>query len=109
MNFDWAKELNTAITVSDENGIIVYMNDKSIKTFGGKSLVGEPLSACHKTESNQKIEEMMKTAKPNTYTIEKQGQKKLIHQEPWFEDGRLKGLVEFSIVLPAEMPHKVRG
>ncbi|MDD2576134.1 MAG: diguanylate cyclase, partial [Bacteroidales bacterium] len=45
----------------------------------------------------------------NAYTIEKEGLKKLIYQTPWYENGEFGGLVEFSIVIPMDMPHFVRG
>ena len=52
---------------------------------------------------------MMKTHETNAYTIEKAGVKKLIYQAPWFRaDGAFGGLVELSMVIPAEMPHFVR-
>ena len=58
---------------------------------------------------NKQIEEMMKTHETNAYTIEKAGVKKLIYQAPWYRaDGAFGGLVELSMVLPADMPHFVR-
>jgi hypothetical protein len=51
------------------------------------------------------IMSMLETGASNSYTIEKDGVKKLIHQTPWRVDGVVKGLVEFSIVLPPELPH----
>jgi hypothetical protein len=45
----------------------------------------------------------------NVYTIEKNGLKKMIFQSPWYKDGAVSGLIEFSFVIPAEMPHFVRG
>ena len=40
---NWTKEINIAVTVCDEKGIITYMNNKAIKTFendGGEKLIG---------------------------------------------------------------------
>jgi hypothetical protein len=51
----------------------------------------------------------MATGDSNSYTIEKKGVKKLIHQMPWHENGELAGLVEFSLVIPQVMPHFVRS
>ena len=52
---------------------------------------------------------MLAEGTTNTYTVEKNGVKKLIHQTPWRdEEGKIAGLVEFSTVLPADMPHYVR-
>ncbi len=50
----------------------------------------------------------MKNPKSNTYTMEAKGTKKLIHQLPWMKDGKCVGMVELSIVLPADMPHHER-
>ncbi|MBR5611017.1 MAG: hypothetical protein IKW65_05805 [Bacteroidales bacterium] len=38
-------------------------------------------------------------------TISKKGLRKMIYQTVWRQDGKVAGLVEFSIVLPEEMPH----
>ena len=45
----------------------------------------------------------------NIYTIEKRGVRKLIYQTVWRREGRIGGLVEFSLEIPAELPHYVRG
>jgi hypothetical protein len=52
---------------------------------------------------------MLSQGETNAYTIEKRGVRKLIYQTPWYENGEVAGLVEYSIVLPENMPHKVRG
>lgn len=31
--YEWAKEMNCAVTVCDTKGIILYMNDKACQTF----------------------------------------------------------------------------
>lgn len=109
---DWAKEIPSAITICDLDGKIIYMNEKSAEVFkddGGYKLIGQNLFACHSNESNEKIKQIIAEQKPNTYTIEKAGKKKLIHQAPWYENGEFKGLVEFSIEIPSEMPHFIRS
>jgi len=111
MEKNWAKELNLAITIMDIDGTIIYMNDKSIKTFekdGGKNLIGKPLNHCHKERSNEIISGLLRQQETNTYTIEKNGIKKLIYQTPWYENGKCMGLVEFSLEIPFEMKHFVR-
>lgn len=111
MNFDYLKEFPSAVTVCDLNFDILYMNDKSLATFekwGGEKLVGKNLFNCHKTSSQEKMKEIIATGIANSYTILKNGQKKLIHQSPWYKDGKIAGLIEISIVLPDEMPHFVR-
>jgi transcriptional regulator with PAS, ATPase and Fis domain len=109
---EWIKELPLAITVCDRDGIIIEMNDKAAITFadhGGKELIGTSVYDCHQPRSIEMIKEMLATGVPHSYTIEKAGQKKLIHQQPWFKDGKIAGVVEFSIILPQDMPHYVRG
>jgi len=111
MNTDWIKEFPNAVTVCDREGIVIAMNDKACATFaaeGGAKLIGHSLKDCHKLESWAKIQEMLATGTGNTYTIEKNGVRKLIHQQPWFRDGKVAGLVELSIELPKEMKHHVR-
>jgi DUF438 domain-containing protein len=105
------KEFPSAITVCNKEGIILYMNDKSCKTFekdGGEKLIGENLFNCHPKYVHSKLKEMISQGHPNSYTIEKNGAKKLIHQSPWFENGEYKGFVELSIEIPIEMSDFIR-
>lgn len=110
---NWANELPfMAITISDKEGKIIDMNDRSAMTFeksGGRELIGKNLMDCHPQRAKDMIEEMMKSPKTNAYTIDKQGLRKLIYQTPWYENGEFAGLVEFSIVIPKDMPHYDRG
>ena len=105
---DWSKEFGSAVTVCDVQGIVVYMNEKSEKTYG-RSLVGQNLLDCHPEPARTKLVELMKTRAVNTYTIEKNGVKKLIHQAPWINKGEYAGMVELSIEIPFEMPHFIRA
>ncbi len=109
---DWAKELNVAITVSDLEGKIIYMNEKSAATFGkygGMNLLGTNLRECHKPGSWEKISEIMRNDTTNCYTIEKDGIRKMIFQAPWYEQGKLSGLVELSLEIPFVMDHFIRS
>jgi len=109
---DWLNGGDVAITVCDRQGIIIYMNEQARRTFaadGGKALVGKSLMDCHPETARQKIRAIMETGASNSYTIEKNGVKKLIHQAPWFQDGEMGGLAEFSMVIPVSLPHFVRG
>ena len=107
---DYLKGLNVAITISAKDGEILYQNDSSIDVNGdvrGKNMMG-----CHNERSQQIIRHLINDAATNVYTISKKGKKKLIYQTPWYEDDAKQvvgGLVEFSIVLPDEMPHYDRG
>ena len=104
----WYQEFPSAITVCDNEGIILYMNDKSRKTFeksSDRNLIGTNVLDCHPEPSRTKLKKMLSEGKTNSYTIEKNGLKKIIHQSPWFENGEYKGFVELSIELPFSMPH----
>lgn len=108
----WPDHFAAAITICDEKGNIIYMNEKSKATFakdGGAALIGASLFDCHPEPSRTKLKNLFNTRQPNTYTIEKDGVKKMIYQAPRFEGEKFKGLVEFSIEIPFELPHFVRG
>jgi transcriptional regulator with PAS, ATPase and Fis domain len=111
MKFNWIKEFPAAITICDKKGTIIGMNNKSCKTFekdGGRELIGKNLFDCHPEPSKTTLINLMESKTANSYTIEKNGIKKLIHQSPWYEDGQFMGLVEISMEIPFEMPHFVR-
>jgi hypothetical protein len=112
MEQSWAKELPFAITVSDKEGKILVMNDKSVKTFekyGGAKLIGQSLFTCHPGESGEKLAALLSLGKTNCYTIEKAGIRKMIYQSPWFQKGEYMGFIELSLELPAEVPHFIRS
>ena len=92
---DYFKGLNLAITISAKDGEILYQNDSSIEVNGDAR--GRDLMKCHNERSQQIIRHL---------------KKKLIYQTPWYEDDAKQivgGLIEFSIILPEEMPHYDRG
>ncbi len=112
MAHEWISEFPAAVTVCDAQGIILEMNERARHTFadeGGAALVGTNLLDCHNPTSQHKLKEMLTSHATNVYTIEKNGQHKLIYQSPWFEQGVFMGLVEISLPLPTEMPHFVRS
>ena len=101
-------KLDGNVIVSDEYGKIIYMNERAVAQYekeGGSSLIGRDLLECHSEASRKKILEIMATGQNNVYTIEKHGRKKIIYQSPWFRDGEFRGIIELSLVIPAEMPH----
>ena len=70
------------------------------------------LMKCHNERSQQIIRHLLDDAATNVYTISKKGKKKLTYQTPWYEDDDRQvagGLIEFSIILPDDMPHYDRG
>jgi transcriptional regulator with PAS, ATPase and Fis domain len=108
----WAQQFPAAITVCDLNGTILEMNEKSASVFhkdGGTALIGTNVLDCHPEPSRTKLRELLRTGETNTYTIEKNGIKKLIHQCPWFDHGQRAGMVELSIEIPFDLPHFVRS
>jgi transcriptional regulator with PAS, ATPase and Fis domain len=112
MNHAWIKSFPAAITVCDVNGIILEMNDKAIDSFqedGGEKLIGTNLLHCHPEPARSQLEEMLRTQRHNSYTIEKHGVKKLIYQTPWYDNGRYSGFVELSLPIPFVMPHFIRA
>ena len=108
---DWLKEINAAVTICDNRGIIVYMNEKSEQVFendGGKNLIGSNLFGCHPEPALTKLKEMLADGSTNVYTIEKEGKKKIIYQTPWFNENTFGGLIEISFNIPNKMPHFIR-
>jgi hypothetical protein len=104
---DWVKEFGGAITVCDDQGIIIEMNDRAIKSFKG-NLAGSSLFACHPEAAGLKLRELMDKQQTNVYTIEKNGIKKLIYQAPWYKEAKYQGFMEIVVTIPAEMPHFIR-
>jgi len=108
----WDKEFPGAITVCDTQGKIIFMNDRALRMFakdGGGELLGQNLLDCHPEPSRTKLRHLLESGEANTYTIEKKGIKKLIHQSPWYQDGAYAGLVELGLEIPLELPHFLRG
>lgn len=107
---EWAEQMHCAVTVCDADGKILYMNEKSRATFAKHGdLIGQNLFKCHSPESQAKIRELLATDGTNSYTIEKNGVKKMIYQTTWKCDGNVAGLVEISMEIPETMPHYVRS
>jgi transcriptional regulator with PAS, ATPase and Fis domain len=107
----WSDEFAGAVTICDLEGIITYMNEISKKQFakyGGVALVGTNLLDCHPEPSRTKLLEQLKNPTTNTYTIEKDGIKKIIHQSPLYKNGVFSGVIEMSFVIPPEMPNYIR-
>ena len=109
---EWIEKLDGNVIVSDARGKIIYMNEKALSAYekeGGKDLLGRDLLECHSESSRKKIMEIMTSGQKNVYTIEKRGKKKIIYQSPWFVGNIFRGIIEFSLEIPAEMPHYIRG
>jgi transcriptional regulator with PAS, ATPase and Fis domain len=108
----WVDEIDVAVTVTDADGTILSMNKKSLSTFavdGGAALVGANVLDCHPEPARSQLAEMLATQTANHYTISKGGQRKAIHQLPWYRDGVFAGFVELAIPIPDQLPHFDRG
>lgn len=106
----WADDIECAVTVCDADCRIIYMNERSRKTFAKHGdIIGHDLLQYHPERARKMILHMLETGDTNAYTISKAGQRKLIFQTPWRKDGKVAGLVELSIVLPSDIPHYDRG
>lgn len=106
-SYPWADELTCAVTVCDIEGIVLYQNAHSREVNG--PVCGQSLIPCHNQHSRAIIRRLIDEGGTNAYTIEKRGVRKLIYQTAWRERGKVGGLVEFSMEIPAEMPHYMRG
>ena len=107
--YEWTKDMNCAVTVCDTEGVILFMNDKACKTYAKYGdLIGQDLFDCHNAKSGEKIREMLATGGCNSYTIEKNGIKKMIYQTAWKQNGIVGGMVEISMEIPEDLPHFVR-
>ncbi len=107
MNAAWVKDFPAAITVCNSEGIITAMNEKSAELFekyGGYELIGKQLLDCHPPEAQETITNMLEKQVENYYISEKDGQKKLIIQSPWYEGNQFMGLVEIVKELADDIP-----
>ncbi len=107
---NYLNEADIAVTVCDREGRIIEMNEQSrrVNLKPGQELIGSNVLDCHPEPARSMLKEMMDKQIKNVYTIEKNGVKKMIYQIPWYEGGEYQGFVELSMVIPFEMPHKVR-
>ena len=106
------EELPIAITVTDLDGTILDLNQRSVQVNvreGGKeALIGRNVLDCHPEPARTKLQGQLATPTPNAYTIEKNGVKKLIYQTPWYQNGQFAGVMELSMEIPFDMPHYIR-
>ena len=105
--------MDCAVTGVDTDCRIIFMNERSRQTFaarGGADLIGHNIMDYHNDRSKGIIRRLLTEGGSNTYTISKEGKRKLIHQTVWRKaDGAVGGLVELSIIIPDEMPHYIRN
>lgn len=109
---DWMNGFEGAVTICDLEGIVIYMNDFSKKEFskdGGELLIGKSLMDCHPEPAQRMLHKMFQEPIYHSYTRERNGVKKMVHQSPWFVDGEHRGVIEISFVIPQNMAHHKRG
>ena len=70
-SFQWAEDIEAAVTVSDKEGVVVYMNKRSRETFNknGESMVGRSMLPCHNERSKEIINEMLTKARNEYDTL----------------------------------------
>lgn len=109
---DWILECGIAIKACDREGTLLFMNNLAAQNAaakGGRDLVGSNIYPLHQKASQEKLTSLMEHGATNCYTIEKNGQKSLVYQMPWLENGEVQGMVELTLPLPEDMPHYVRS
>ena len=110
-NHPWVNEFPGGVTVCDSEGVILEMNQVSAENFkdeGGMELIGKNMLDCHPEPSRTKVRELLEAKQLNVYSTEKKGVHKIIYQSPWYENGKHRGFVELSLVIPSEIPHFIR-
>lgn len=107
LEINWAKELNCGITVCNNDGVIIYMNEKAIEKKHG-NLIGNNVFDCHNPNSRRIIRELIASGGQHLYTIKKNGVKKLIYQSAWKINGSVAGLIEIMAEYSGDIPHFVR-
>ena len=111
MKRDYFESADIAVTICAKDGTILDMNGKSRKTFlkpGREELIGQNVLDCHPEPARSLLGDMLKNPRTNIYTVEKEGLKKMIVQTPWYDGDEYAGFMELSIVLPENIPNRVR-
>jgi len=108
---EWFEELPCSVIVCDRKYKILYMNNRAVKDHaddGGRALVGTDLMKCHPPDAQVKLREVLASGRPNVYTTEENGKKKLVYQCQWKKGGRVNGVLQLVVELPKDMPHHAR-
>jgi hypothetical protein len=111
MKRDYFEGADVAVTICAKDGTIMDMNGKSRKTFlkpGQDEIIGKNVLDCHPEPARSMLADMLENPRTNVYTVEKEGLKKLIFQTPWLDGGEYAGFMDLSMVLPENIPNRVR-
>lgn len=92
----------SAIVICNLQHEIVYMNPAAVKNYekwGGEKLIGQSLLPCHKPESREKIEQVVKWFSDSeennlVYTFYNEKQNKDVYMIALRDEGRLIGYYE---------------
>jgi len=104
----WVKEFPGTVTVCDQNGVIIGLNDAAARSFagqGGTELIGSCLFDCHPEPARSKFINLMKSRRQNIYTIQKDGRRKLVFQTPWYLEDEYAGYLDLAVEIPWDLPH----
>ena len=91
----WVEGFSGAVTVCDERGILLAMNEKAAQAFsedGGRALIGTSVLDCHPEPAGYKLEDLMEKQTANVYTIQKQGKKNSFTNHPGITRENMPGL-----------------
>ena len=111
MKRDYFEGADVAVTVCAKDGTILDMNRKSKKTFlkpGMPDIIGNNVLDCHPEPARSLLADLPENPRTNVYTVEKEGVKKLIFQCPWYDGEEYAGFMELSMVLPENIPNRIR-
>ena len=111
MKRDYFEGADVAVTVCAKDGTILDMNRKSKKTFlkpGMPDIIGNNVLDCHPEPARSLLADMLENPRTNVYTVAKEGVKKLIFQCPWYDGEEYAGFMELSMVLPENIPNRIR-
>ena len=111
MKRDYFEGADVAVTACAKDGTILDMNRKSKKTFlkpGMPDIIGNNVLDCHPEPARSLLADMLENPRTNVYTVEKEGVKKLIFQCPWYDGEEYAGFMELSMVLPENIPNRIR-
>jgi hypothetical protein len=107
----WVEEFPGAITVCDSAGTILELNRsavESLRTEGGKKLIGSNLMDCHPEPARSKLKRLMKNRQTNVYTVTKGRIRKIVLQVPWYRGKKYRGFVEVSLKISGKIPNVIR-
>ncbi len=86
---NWASDLNCGITVCNNDGVIVYMNEKAIEQKHG-NLIGNNVFDCLNLNSRRIICKLIASGGQHLYTIEKKVSKNLYIKVPGKQMAQLR-------------------